>query len=187
MSRSSNPSHGSVFLRPPLSSPYGSPFIVIPYFCLPICCDERESNFFFPAAGRLSRWPCSRHPRLELGQLRSVIRGVYVTPCSCHLCSGMDTDAIQIESISVSPDPPKPGQNLTVTVKAYAQDEVKVHPYAYLLLLSSMTLPLPGGCICKCPSESRRYQDIAKDFRLMRGGVCIPNAGCFREYLPNFS
>ncbi|KAF8271402.1 ML domain-containing protein [Lactarius quietus] len=43
---------------------------------------------------------------------------------------GLNTDAIQIDSITVSPDPPKPGQDLTVTVKAHAQERVQEGAYA---------------------------------------------------------
>ncbi|KAI0067734.1 hypothetical protein BV25DRAFT_1876416 [Artomyces pyxidatus] len=43
---------------------------------------------------------------------------------------GLETDAIQIQSIDVSPDPPKPGQNMTVTVVAAAQGKVEDGAYA---------------------------------------------------------
>lgn len=41
--------------------------------------------------------------------------------------TGLDTDAIQLESIEVSPDPPQPGKDLTVKVIGSAKERIEVN------------------------------------------------------------
>jgi len=43
---------------------------------------------------------------------------------------GLETDAIQIDSIEVSPDPPQPGKDLTVKVTGTAQETIQEGAYA---------------------------------------------------------
>ncbi|KAF9056247.1 MD-2-related lipid-recognition domain-containing protein [Panaeolus papilionaceus] len=43
---------------------------------------------------------------------------------------GLDTDAIQLESIEVSPDPPQPGKDLTVKVIGSAKERIEDGAYA---------------------------------------------------------